>query len=170
MSVDLRSSSLFSRSSLVLLDDCLVKLERGQTEDRVRKYMFDAIEAVIIWKSVPWVYLSIIIIFLGGPAFCLLVLVHASVANWIGGGLLVAAVPLVAWYLYCRQTTIRIVRFGQSDDIKGIFRPGRLRRVLDRLITGIRALQQREIDQLARHEQQPPQANTTAQESTGLPE
>jgi hypothetical protein len=145
MSADLRSSSIFGRSSLVLLDDCLVKLEHGQTEDRVRKFMFDAIEAVIVWRSVPWLYLCIVAFFLCGPAFCLLILVRGTVANWIGGFLLVAAVPVMAWYLYCRKTTIRIARFGKTDDIQGIFRPGKARDVTNRLVNGIRAAQQNKL-------------------------
>lgn len=139
---------MFGRSSLMLLDDCLVKLEHSYTEDRVRKFMFDAVEAVIVWQSIPWLYLCIVAFFLFGPAFCLLVLVRGTAADWIGGVLAVAAVPLFVWYLYCRKTTIRIVRFGKSEDISGIFRPGKLRRVLEKLNAGIRAVQQNEIQRL----------------------
>ncbi|HEY1684668.1 MAG TPA: hypothetical protein VGG19_07900 [Tepidisphaeraceae bacterium] len=146
MSVDLRSNSLFSRSSLVLLDDSLVKLEHGQTEDRVRKFMFEAIEAIITWRTIPWLNLIIVTTFLIGPALILILVVRGIIAEWIGGSLFVVAIPVLAWYLYCRQTTIRIVRFGKADDIKGIFRPGKVRGLMERMIAGIQAVQNKPVE------------------------
>lgn len=140
MSVDLRSNTLFSRASLLLMDDCLIKLEHGRTKDRVRRYSFDRIESVVIYRQIPWVRLIICAVVLLLPGFLLLLAGETS-ETVTGIVLMACAVFLIVWYLYCRKTTIRVVRAGQQYEVAGIFRPGRFRRFRDRLIGGINAVQ-----------------------------
>ena len=54
MAVDLRSVTTFQRFSLVLMDDCLIKLEHERTQDRVRRYSYDSIQNIIIWRTISW--------------------------------------------------------------------------------------------------------------------
>ena len=140
MSVDLRTNSAFARVSLLVMPDCLVKLEHGRTEDRVRKFMFDAIGTVVIWRKVPWARVLVCALLLAAPGVALLFVRETAVVV-IGGVLLVFGVALCLWYLYCGSTTVRVVRNGEPYDITGIFRPGRVRKFREKLVTGIRAVQ-----------------------------
>jgi hypothetical protein len=143
MSVDLKSNTMFARISLVLLDDGLIKLEHGRTEDRVRRYKYDRIERVLIWSNLPAIRVILCIALLMLPGFGVLLI--GETFAYVTGALLIAlGLGLVTWYLYCRKTTIQIVRSGKRFDVVGIFRPGKLRRFRDRLIRAIEAAQQRD--------------------------
>jgi hypothetical protein len=140
MSVDLKSITLFKRSSLLLMDDCLIMLDHEHTRDRVRRIMFDRVENVVIWRRIPWGRIIFLLIVLGLPAFGV-VLMEKDTGRIIGECLLALVAAVIAWYLYCRHTTIYITRGGQTHMVGGIFRPGRVRRFRDRLIDGIRNTQ-----------------------------
>ncbi len=117
MSVDLRSNSMFARISLLLMDDCLIKLEHGRTKDRVRRYSYDRIESVIIYRNVAWgrMILWLTILFLPG----VLVLFIGETFSTVTGTILIAvSTLLVGWCLYCKKTTIRIIRAGQSYELR----------------------------------------------------
>lgn len=137
MAVDLKSNSFISRSSLVIMPDSLVKLEHTRTQDRVKRFTFDTIERVMIWKRFLWGRLITVSLLLLAPGVLLIVLnrdtaliVCGSILAAIGGGLAV-------WYLICRKTTIRILRGGTTTDITGIYRPGKVAKFRDKLIRGI---------------------------------
>ena len=136
MSVDLRSISMFGRSSVLLMDDSVVKLEHTYTDDRLRRFMFDRIETVLIWRRTPWGRLILVGLILGGPGIGLQ-FAGDPIARWIGISLIFIAVVLCGWFLYCGATTIRIVASGRQHQFKGLFRPGKLRRFREKLLAGI---------------------------------
>jgi hypothetical protein len=140
MSVDLRNASTFGRISLLVMDDCLIKLEHGYTRDRVRRLMYDAIESVIIWRRVPGVRITVCVVLFLLPGMGLL-FANSTVAIVIGIFLLALALGLISWYIYAGKTIIRIVRIGKTDDVIGIFRPGRVRRFRTLFIDGIQRAQ-----------------------------
>ncbi len=140
MGVDLRSNTMFARISVVLLDDCLVKLEHGRTEDRVRRFMYDSIENVVIWKKIPWLRVILCTVFLVLPGIALQ-FPRDEIATYSGAFLLVLGLGLVGWYLVCKKTTIRITRSGTPNDLVGVFRPKRVRSLRDRLIANVQAAQ-----------------------------
>ena len=140
MSVDLRSNSTFERVSLVLMDDCLVKLEHGWTEDRIKRFMYEAVEKLVITRRLPWPHMIICAVVLMGPGVFLLFSSEAGLPI-LGGGLIAVGLILVLWYAYCGKTTIRIDRAGKTAEIKGIFRPGRINRFAQRFITNVRVSQ-----------------------------
>ncbi|HEV7301140.1 MAG TPA: hypothetical protein VGN72_17370 [Tepidisphaeraceae bacterium] len=140
MAADLRSNTMFSRISLVVMDDCLIKLEHGRTGDRVRKFTYDSIESIVIWRKTPWVRIVVCTTFLALPGAALQ-FVGDTFATYSGLFLLALGLGLVAWYLICRSTTIRIMRGGIIYDVVGIFRPGRVRKLRDNVLARIRAVQ-----------------------------
>lgn len=141
MSVDLANNTTFQRLSLVVMDDSLIKLEHERTQDRVRKIMFDRVESLLIWTVPPWLNICICGIFFALPGFGIL-LVQEVWSSIVGDFLLALGLGLIGWYVYCGRTTIRAVRGGRLHEIKGIFRPGRVRRFRERLVAGIRRAQE----------------------------
>jgi hypothetical protein len=140
MAVDLKSTTLLRRISLLLDLDCLIRLEHGRSRDRVRKLMFDRVEYVQVWRNVPVVRLILSAVLLGVPAL-LLPLLAETVGLVTAIALLVILAAIWTFYFYCGNTTIRIVRSGKPEDIKGIFRPGKVRRLIERMEANIRATQ-----------------------------
>jgi hypothetical protein len=140
MSVDLQSNSTFGRISIVLMNDCLIKLEHGWSEDRTRRFMYEGIDSVVIWRKIPWVRIMVCAVLLALPGIILLFLgnIVATVCGIVLGAI---GVALIVWYLYCRSTTIRIVRAGKNHDLTSIFRPGKVRSFRDRLVVNIRTIQ-----------------------------
>ena len=144
MAVDLKSITSMRRFSLLLMDDCLLKLEHERTQDRIRRFSYETIQSVIIWQKVPWVRIVICIVLLVFPGFALFL--ADSTPSTIAAIFLIAlGGSLTAWYSYCKVTTIRIVRGGTNTDLKGLFRPGRLRRFRERFLAAIRAGQPADI-------------------------
>lgn len=68
-------------------------------------------------------------------------LLHKYEHECIGFILMALGVALMLWYLYCKVTTIRIVRGGTNSDLKGLFRPGNLRRFRERLLNAVQTAQ-----------------------------
>jgi hypothetical protein len=140
MAVDLKSNTTFQRVSILLTDNAIVKLEHERTQDRIRRFPYESIQAVLIWQRISWwriVLCTIVLIFPGiGIAFndSTTALISASIL--IGMGL-----ALDLWYLYCKVTTVRIVRGHANYDLIGLFRPGKLRKFRQRLLAGIDATQ-----------------------------
>ena len=158
VAVDLRSNTMFSRVSLLAMPDSLVKLEHSRTEDRVKRFKYDTIENVLIWRTMPWVRLVVVTVVLVLPGVALLfVQDRDGVSLVLGIILIVIGLAFDAFYLVCRNTTIRITRVGRTDDIKGIFRPRKVRKLRDRLLAGIRATQAfGSTDEQVQTEERPP--------------
>lgn len=144
MAVDLRNNSLLSRSSLVFTEDALVKLEHRYTHDRLRKFMYDAIESVVIWRRNAWLQIILVTICLMLPGIALL-FADSDPSTIIAIFLIAVASILLVWYVYCGKSTLRIVRAGQATDLTGIYRPGQLRRFRDQFIENIHRVQQARI-------------------------
>jgi hypothetical protein len=140
MAVDLAAHGLFQRASVVLDPDCLIKLEHSSTRDRLRKVMFDRVDHIIVWRVVPWVRVLLALLLIGVPG-SLLLLVGDPVATAFAMIVILIALGVVSWYLYCRKTTIRIVRAGKIGDIRGIYRPRKVRRVVQAMVNNIRVVQ-----------------------------
>lgn len=140
MAADLKSITTFQRVSLLLMDDCLIKLEHERTRDRVRRFSYDTIQTVVIWQKISWLRIVLCTLCLVAPGFALL-LTQQSTNSLVGVLLMTVGGGLIAWYFYCKVTTIRIVRAGTNNDIAGLFRPGRLDRFRKRLVANIRASQ-----------------------------
>jgi hypothetical protein len=123
------------------MNDCLVRLEHERTRDRMRKIMFDRIESITVWRKLPVARMLVLGLLIALPS-ALVLFIQETVSTIIGGSLLALAVCVISWYGYCGYITIRIVRLGKTYDLAGIYRPGRLRSFLERLMAGIRAAQQ----------------------------
>jgi len=140
MSVDLRSNTSFARISVLLMDDAVIKLEHGRTEDRIRRYRYETIESLIIWRRMAWGQVILCALCIALPGVVLL-LTQNTVAMFFGVPLFVLGSGLVLWYLYCGYTTIRIIRAGKNYDLAGVFRPGKVRRFRDLLVAYVRNTQ-----------------------------
>ncbi|HEX4124597.1 MAG TPA: hypothetical protein VHY37_07705 [Tepidisphaeraceae bacterium] len=161
MAVDLRSNNTFARISLILMDDCLIKLEHQSTQDRVRRYSYDQIERVVIWSRPAWLRIAICAIGLLLPGILLALLTEElQIFGWVLASI---GALLVCWYLYTRVATIRIIRGGQVYDLKGLYRPGRLRRFRDNLIARVQSAQAVETVEPA------PSSPAAAEEPTDIP-
>src|ERR1700742_3916733 len=102
MSVDLKSFTMFERASLVILDDALIKLEHERTKDRVRKYLFESIESVVISRKMPWGRVIVVAVAFGLPGVALFF--FNSVPTTVFGSILTAlAIGLIVGYAYCRK-------------------------------------------------------------------
>jgi hypothetical protein len=161
VSVDLQSNTMFGRISLVLMEDCLVKLEHGRTEDRVRRFMFDSIESVIIWRKMPWGRIAVTLGLFALPGVALF-FVGELVTTIFGIFLVALGLGLTAWYLTCRKTTIRILRGGNTHDLSGIFRPSKVRSLRDRLFAQIERAQQQAAATIASPSTEPPPTESPA--------
>lgn len=142
MSVDLRSNSQFARVSVLLMDDCMIKLEHARTQDRMRKTMYESIESVTLWRRIPGVRITVCAVLLALPGIALL-FVGDTAVTIIGIFLILLGGGLITFYLVCGKTTIRITKGGKNYDITGIFRPSKVRKFREKLIAGIRRVQER---------------------------
>ena len=140
MAADLKSITTLNRFSLVLMDDSLIKLEHEYTQDRVRRFSYDSIQNVIIWQKISWWRFVLCGIVLVLPGIGILFLDNVA-ATIIGVILMLIGLSLMGWYLYCKMTTIRIVRSGSNYDLTGLYRPGKLRKFRERLLTAIQTAQ-----------------------------
>jgi hypothetical protein len=137
MSVDLRSYKTFERYSILVMEDCVVKLEHTYGDDRIRRIKFDTLERMIIFRKTPW--LRVII---GGLLMLvgLLTMLNNDLLI-LGVALAVVGLAVVIYYLYCGATTIRMVRRGIATDLDGIFRPGKVRKFREKVLDGVRRAQ-----------------------------
>ena len=140
MAVDLKSNASLHRYSLLIMGDALIKLEHERTQDRMRRYTFDTIQNVIIWQKTPWVRIAVCAVLLVLPGVGILFF-NDTTATVIGCFLIAMGCLLLAYYSYCKVTTIRIVRAGKHYDCEGLFRPGKVRRFRDKLVQAITAAQ-----------------------------
>ena len=141
MGADLKGANWLSKESAIVAADGLVILEHGGAKDRTRKILFDRVESVLVWKTLPWLRMLLFAVILGVPGTLLLLLVRDKVPSTIGAVVLGICVVIEAWYLYARKATIRVHRGGQNRDFVAITWPGRLRRVLGRMRQNIEAVQ-----------------------------
>jgi hypothetical protein len=144
MGVDLRGISSFERFSLVIMDDCLMKLEHGYSKDRVRRYMYDNVEAVLIWRRFPALRFGVVVLCLIVPGLALL-LAGGQTSLVIAFFLLSCGTLILLWYGYHGRTTVRIIRYDKTDEFSGIFTRGKVRRFRERLIENIQKAQQAAI-------------------------
>jgi hypothetical protein len=148
MAVDLKTNGFFGGTSIIVAPDCMIKLEHGGTKDRIRKVLFDRVEQVIVWRRVPVVRVVIVSVLLGLPGL-LLLLVQETALTVFALLLLVITGAALAYYLYCRKTTIRIVRAGRFEEVTGVFWPSRVSRLLEMMRVNIRATQAQGMAMLA---------------------
>jgi hypothetical protein len=141
MAVDLATHTLFQRQSLVLDTDSLVKLEHEWSRDRLRKILFDRVDHLVVWRVIPWVRVLLATLIFGLPGFLMMLLASDPVPTVVGAILLVIALVIDARYLYCRKTTLRIVRAGKTEDITGICRPAKVRRLVQAMVRNIHTVQ-----------------------------
>jgi hypothetical protein len=135
---------MFRRQSLVLDVDCLIKLEHEWLEwskNRVRKVMFDRVEQIVVWRVVPWVRVLVVALVFGLPGLLLMLLTDIPGLTVLGAALILVALVVDAWFLYCRKTTIRIIRAGKTEDITSISRPARVQRLVQAMVRNIHTVQ-----------------------------
>lgn len=137
---DLTAASWFRRQCILVGGDALVLLESSSgSKDRMRKILFDRVESIVTWKTIPWGRMALFALLLGLPGFLLL---GAGEVPAIVGYILCGICLFVeARYLYDRKTTLRIRRAGEDRDIVVIVRPGKLDHVLGRVRDRIEATQ-----------------------------
>lgn len=151
MAVDFTSSGVFRRTSVLLMDDCLLVLEQDGNRDRVRRILFDRVASVVAWKTFPWVWAGTALVLAGLSA--LLLLIGYAPLGWIATVLILSFVGCFVYLAYARLTHIRIERLGENHELKTIKRPGKIDDFLRRLYANIEANQQREIARAAKREQ-----------------
>lgn len=139
MPTDLTTSGLLHRTSVLVRDNELVLLEHQFTKDRLRRIAYDRVEAVLCWRTMPWVRMMLFLIGLGTPGI-LLVIYEPSVML-IGWLLISMAVLIVLRYLYLGKSLIRITRAGNDYHLEGIVSPRKLKRCLARLESAIHRFQ-----------------------------
>ena len=137
MSVDLRSYKTFERYSILVLDDCVVKLEHTYGDDRIRRIKFATLERMVISRKPAWLRLIIggLILLVG-----LLIMLNNDLL-YLGIGLAAFGIAILLYYLYCGVTTIQMIRRGIPSDFDGIFRPGKVRKFRDKVLEGVRRTQ-----------------------------
>jgi hypothetical protein len=141
MGADLKNNSLFQRVSVLIQPDCLVKLEHQMSKDRIRKSMFSRVAQVAVWRQIPWVRIAVATVFLCLPGLLILSLVEMTGLKIMGFVIFAIGGCVDGFYVFCGKTTIRIVSPGKTEDITGIFSPGKVRRLVARMVTNIRTTQ-----------------------------
>lgn len=157
MAADLTTTGFFQRRSVILQNDHVVVLEHQSTKDRVRRIAFDRIEHVVLWRSLPWVYMVVYGLLLGGPGLAFLA-VRSTPIIFIGLTLVAITVIIEARYLYMGKTSIRITRAGSAYVISGVVSPRKVDRFISRMEEAIHRAQQTQI--------QPQRAIASTQETT----
>ena len=143
MAVDLKSATTFGRTSLILFQDRLIRLEHGRTKDRVRSVLYDTIESILIWQRTRWVIAVVSFV-----AFGLLALVSGVAGDWnqvadvFAVAFLVMAIIAFSWAIYVPRYTIRLVRSDRNVELVGSFRPGKFKRFRDQFVAAVRAAQE----------------------------
>jgi hypothetical protein len=128
--------------------DSLVKLEHSGTKDRIRKILFNRVDQIIVWRQMPAVRMIVVVIFLALPGL-LLLLPREIATTIIAIILLLLAGIILAFYTYCRKTTIRIIRAGRIEDITGVFWPRKVQRLVAGMAHNIREVQARGFEAMA---------------------
>ena len=144
MSVDLRSKSQFARVSVLLMDDCIIKLEHRRTEDRMRKIMYESIESITFQRRLPGLRIALCAVFLVLPGIAIQ-FVGNEISTVIGIFLIVLGSGLIIMYLVCGHTIVRILKGGKYYEIAGVFRPRKLRKFREKLLASIRSVQMQSI-------------------------
>jgi hypothetical protein len=150
MAVDLVGTSWLRKLSVLVMDDCLVLLESVGQRDRIRRVLFERLESLVVWKTLPWVRMLLAAVLLGAVAASL---ISFGDGVAIAGQVILGVLVLIEGkYLYDRKTRIRIRYAGEDRDIVVILRPGKLRRVLDRLRANAEATQEQAIQRAEERE------------------
>src|SRR5580698_3972978 len=147
MASDLHSREFFGRTSLFLMGDRLVRLDHGRTRDRVRSYLYEGIESVLVWRRVRWPAAMLVALVFGIPSilfgFAGAMTRADDERNMVISAILFAtAVIWAGWIFYCPAITIRFVRNGKNADLQGCFRPGKFRKFRDQLLAEIAQAQE----------------------------
>jgi hypothetical protein len=142
MAADLKFTGIAHRSSIVLLDDHLVVLKHGSTRDRVRRVVYDRIDSVLSWRSLPWVRMVLFGVLFGISGLLMLAAAEPF-ANVLGAILLSTTTLIEVRYLYMGKTTLRITRADKHYDFTGVVSPRKVASCLSRLDRDIRLAQQR---------------------------
>ncbi|MFP4055239.1 MAG: hypothetical protein ACLF0G_00040 [Candidatus Brocadiia bacterium] len=140
MAADLAGARPLRRESLLVEGDCLIVLEHsGGGRDRLRRILFDRVESLLVWRTLPWVRMLGVALLLGVPAAPFLLVPEAPAAvGWVILGCLLVA---EGRYVYDRKTHIRVCRAGVARDFATVTRPGKVRRVIGTLRANIDAAQ-----------------------------
>jgi hypothetical protein len=143
MSEILKTTSVFDRLSFVVMDDSLVRLEHGSTQDRVRKFRFIEIEGILFSRAAPVGRLILCTVFFILPGIAMMLLNSELALVMVGLGLMVVGLCLLVWYSVAGRTTIQIYRANRPtpEKVSGIFRPRKVRRFRENLIAGIQRAQ-----------------------------
>ena len=157
MSADFKHNSLFRAFSVVIEDECLVVLEADGNRDRMRRVHFDQVQSLAVWSSVPWLItilsgLMLLVATLLTVAYLSerepVVLVFSGI--FLFGGIVTAIVAL-----YWRRTRLRLVRDGVNHDFRTFIRPGKRRRIVEKIRTNIERVQERERARRAQSQASP---------------
>ena len=150
MAADLTISKLVYSESLLITEDSLVCLERRSTKDRVRRILFDRLESVVVWRTLPLVAMLIVALLLGPIGLILMVV---GDEGRIAGDILIAILFLVEiGLLLCGKTHIRIAHEGKRREFSLVARPGKAHRFVRRLCESIEASQARAIRRAEEHQ------------------
>jgi hypothetical protein len=139
MGVDLRNRSTFERSSIIVTDDAIVKLEHTYGDDRLKRAMFASLESLIIWRKLCWAQITVVALLVVMPG--ILILALNSELMILGAILLGIGLLLIVYYVYCGKYTIRLIRRGTTMEFSGVYRPGKVRKFRDKVIANAQRVQ-----------------------------
>ncbi|MFA9479888.1 hypothetical protein ACERK3_16515 [Phycisphaerales bacterium AB-hyl4] len=144
MGVDLRCTGWFHRQSLMLDEHELLAFEHETTSDAIRRYRYDRLASLIIWRRLPWDRMITTVLVLGTPTGIVIGTAgHTPTGLAVGGVLFGVLLLFLFRQIIYRRTYIQLERDdGQTRVYAGILAPRRVNRFRDRLLDHIRAATQ----------------------------
>ena len=126
MPVKLKTDSWSKPSMLIPDAEYVTVVEMGQTEDRLRRILYDRIANIVVWRRLPWFRMLLFSAALGVIAWAFFA---AKVAEAGIVTLIVLAVVLIR-YGACGKTFVRICRAGEDRQFVFRARPAKVQRFL----------------------------------------
>lgn len=144
--IEIPTSNLFQRGSLVVDRHCLVILEQRFVADRARRVYYDRVSSLAIWRTVPWLRMLAVLLILALPGVLILAANRSnrmdSPGVVIGLILLGLALLLLLRYAWYGVMHLRLKRDSATHQFHFVIRPGKARRMERMLNENIRADQQ----------------------------
>ena len=142
MGIKLKQVGWIRRQFLEVEAHQLLLLQPEWGSDRVRRILYDRVETLVTWRTIPWDRLIVSSIVLLIPALLLLLVGGFPETRATGGVLAVIGLSLVGWYLTARRTHFAISRAGETYRFSTITVRRRVQRFLTAVTSAIATVQQ----------------------------
>lgn len=137
MAADLRCAGWFQRQSLFLDDHELLVLEHEFIGDRVRRFRYDRLNALLLWRRMPWDHIVLATLSLSPAGGLLVAFAEPPGAQVFGLALLVLWVAVLVRAVAWQRTYVQLVRGSRAHVYATVTPRRRVTAFRDRLLAQV---------------------------------